>query len=113
MGFLYHFLVILRGSDDDAGGVEVVIEGMAFPEEFGAEEDVAGVVFSADGFGVAYRDGGFDDDGGFPVDLEDFFDDGFYGGGVEVVFYGVVVGGGGDDDEVGFLVGFSGIGGGC
>lgn len=77
---------------------------MAFPEEFGAKEDVAGVVFSADRFGVAYRDGGFDDDRGLPVDLEDFFDDGFYGGGVEVVPDWIVVGGGGDDDEVGISI---------
>lgn len=45
MGFLHHFLVILRGSDDDTGGVEIIVEGMAFPQEFGAEKDVAGVVF--------------------------------------------------------------------
>ena len=42
---------------------------MAFPQEFGTEKDVAGVVFFTDGFCKAYRDGGFYDDGGFTVDL--------------------------------------------
>ena len=75
MGFLHHFRVILRGSDNDAGGVEIVVEGMAFPQEFGAEKDVAGVVFFTDGFCKAYRAGGFYDDGGLTVDFKDFLDD--------------------------------------
>lgn len=90
------------GADDDAGGVEVVVEGFAFAEEFRGEEDIFDAIFLADGFDVANRDGGFDDHGDVFVPVfEGFFDDVFDGGGVEEVAFVVVVGRGGDDDKVG------------
>ena len=54
-------------ADDDAGGVEVVVEGFAFAEEFGGEKDVLYVIFFFDAVNVANRDGGFDDHGDFMV----------------------------------------------
>lgn len=85
--------------------MEVVVEGAAFAQEFGGEEEVVGAQGGADTGGVADRDGGFDHHDGLGVDGDDVADHGLDGGGVEVVGFGVVVGGGGDDDVVGVVVG--------
>ena len=103
-------------TDDDSGGVEVVVQGLGLAQELGGEEEAEfprGVVtaffeesgvFDVEGTGVTDGDGGFDDHGGLGVDGENQVDDLFDVGGVEVVFDGVVVCGGGDDYEFGVSV---------
>ena len=100
-------------ADDDAGGVEVVVEGLGLAQELGAEENVGAVLF-AHGDGVADGDGGLNDDGGrgFAGAVADQGQDALDGGAVEVVGLGVVVGGHGHDDEVRSAVCGSTVGGG-
>ena len=90
---------------DDAGGVEVVVEGLALAEELRREEEAPGGVLLLQGAGVAHGDGALDDHHGFRVDAQDQLDDLLHVGGVEEVLLGVVVGRGGDDHEVGVAVG--------
>ena len=98
--------VAFRASHDDARGVEIVVEGFAFAEKFGGEEEVAAVEALAQLRGVAYGDGAFDDDNGVLVDTHHFAHHAFDGRGVEEVALHVVVGRRGDDDKVGFGIGF-------
>jgi len=99
-------------ADDDAGGIEVVVQGLALAQELGAEEEPAGGELVLKAAGVADRDGGLDDHDGSGVHLEDEADDFFDVGGVEEVLDGVVVGGGCDDDEIGIAVGRGAVEGG-
>ena len=91
-------------ADDDAGRVEVVIKGVALAQEFWRENNVFVAVFFADFFGIADRDGRFNNDGGVFMFIgfliEKFFDDVFDGRGVKIVAGFVVVGWSGDDDEI-------------
>lgn len=98
-------------ADDDAGGVEVVVERPALTEEFGGEDDVGRSPLRqrkrfAYFLRIADRDSGFDHHRGFRVDREYVADHGFDRTGVEVIGFGVVVGGRGDDDVVGADKGF-------
>ena len=98
--------VAFGASDDDARGIEVIVEGFAFAEKFRREQEVAAVEALAQLRGVAYGDGAFDDDDGVLVDAHHLAHHTFDGGGVEKVALHVVVGRRGDDDEVGFGIGF-------
>lgn len=49
---------------DDTGRIKVVVECVAFAEEFGREEDVFHVVFFANAMNVTDRNSGFNDEGG-------------------------------------------------
>ena len=53
---------LLIASDDDAGRVEVVVEGFAFPQKLRAEEDIVHARLFADVDRIANRDRGLDDD---------------------------------------------------
>ena len=94
-------------ADDDAAGVQVVVQGLAFAQEFGAEDEMYGYAagFALQRFlhlvGEAHGHGGLDDHGCGGLDGQHAADDGLDAVGVEVVGDRVVVGGGGDDDEVG------------
>ena len=98
--------VAFGASHDDARGIEVVVEGFAFAEKFGGEEEVAAVEALTQLRGVTYGDGAFDDDDGVLVDAHHFAHHTFDGRGVEKVALHVVVGRRGDDDKVGFSIGF-------
>ena len=87
------------GGDDNPGGIEVVMQGLGFPEEFRAEQDVAAAGLLADSGGIPDRDGRLDDDERPGVDPDDLSDDRFDGRGVKGIPAAVVVGGGGDDDK--------------
>ena len=104
--------VAFGASHDDARGIEVVVEGFAFAEKFGGEEEVAAVEALAQLRGVTYGDGAFDDDDGVLVDAHHFAHHAFDGRGVEEVTLHVVVGRCGDDDKVGFGIGFRPVEGG-
>ena len=104
--------VAFGASHDDARGIEVVVEGFAFAEKFGGEEEVAAVEALAQLRGVAYGDGALDDDDGVLVDVHHFAHHTFDGRGVEEVALHVVVRRGGDDDKVGFGIGFRSVEGG-
>ena len=104
--------VAFGASHDDARGIEVVVEGFAFAEKFGGEEEVAAVEALAQLRGVTYGDGAFDDDDGVLVDAHHFAHYTFDGRGIEDVTLHVVVGRCGDDDKVGFGIGFRPVEGG-
>ena len=91
---------------DDAAGIEVVVECLAFAEELGREEQVQFLhaalgVLQVEAAGVAHGDGGLNDHDGIGIDLQHQVDDFLDMAGVKIVLYGVVVGRGGDDHEVG------------
>ena len=98
--------VAFGASHDDARGIEVVVEGFAFAEKFGGEEEVVAVEALAQLRGVTYGDGAFDDNDGALVDAHHFAHYTFHGRDVEKVALHVVVGRCGDDDKVGFGIGF-------
>ena len=106
MGSAFRLFIV---TDDDAAGVEVVIQGFGFPQELRAEEDVVHAQLFADVDGIADRDGGLDDDRRlcFTSLCADFdqSQDGFHGGTVKEVGFGVIVCRDRDDDEVGIGIG--------
>jgi hypothetical protein len=92
-------------ADDDARGMQVVVEGPALAQEFGREDQVLAVELRLQLGGVAHRHGGLEDHGRPGVEGQDIADHRLDGPGVEVVGLGVVVGGGGDDHILGPGVG--------
>ena len=107
-----HVPVPLRGPHDDAGGIQVVVQGAALPEKFRGEQQPLAGQLVPQRQGVAHGDGGLDDDDGVGVDGHDLADRRFHRGGVKVVFHRVVVGGGGDHHKVRVPVGRVPVGGG-
>ena len=107
-----HILVPLRGPHDDAGGVQVVVQGAALPEKFRGEQQPLAGQLVPQRQGVAHGDSGLDDDDGVGVDGHDLADRRFHRGGVKVVFHRIVVGGGGDHHKVRVPVGRVPVGGG-
>src|SRR3569623_813347 len=93
-------------ADDDAAGVQAVVERPTFAQEFWGEDEVLRTEGLLRTLGVADRNGGLDDHHRSRIDGHDVPDDRFDGLGIEVVGLGVVVGGGGGDDVVGADVGF-------
>ena len=91
--------------DNNAGGVEIVVQGLTLPQEFRAENNVGGSVFFADGGGVAHGDGGLNDHDGIGIDLAYQLDHRFHRGGVEVILLAVIVGGGSNDHEIRISIG--------
>ena len=112
MGSAFRLFIV---TDDNAAGVEVVIQGFRLPQELRAEDDVVHVQLLADVDGIADRDGGLDDDRrlGFTLLCAGFDQgqDGFDGGTVKEVGFGVIIGGDRDDDEVGIGIGGGTVGG--
>ena len=98
-------LLVLVGAHDDTARVEVVVEGLALAKEFGREDDVVHAVLLADGVGVTYGNGGFDDHHDLRIDLQDMLDGVLDGRGVEEVVLVVIVGRSGDHHEFGGTVG--------
>ncbi len=96
-------------SDDDAGGIQVVVEGLGFAEELRAEEELRGGVLLLHRGGEADRDGALDDHHGSGVHLQNQLDDFLDVTGIEEVLDRVVVGRRGDDDEVGARVSRPGV----
>ena len=102
MGLFRGFFV---AGHNDPGGVEVVVQGLALPQKFRAENDVFRVVLCPDGGGVAHGDGGFNHHHGVGIGFQHQLDDGLHRGGVKEILLAVVVGGGGDDDKIRVSVG--------
>ena len=99
----------LGNAHDDTAGVEVVVEGLGFAQELGAEQEIKLLhalllVFEVEAAGVAHRDGALDDHHCVGIDLENRIDDSLHGRGVEEVLLGVVVGGGSDDHKLGIAI---------
>ena len=92
-------LVLVR-ADDDAARVEVVVESLALAEEFGREDDIVDAVLLADGVGIPYGNGRFNDHQHVRVDAEDVLDGVLDGGGVEEMVLVVIIGRSGNDDEL-------------
>ena len=105
--------LIISAADDDAAGVQIVIECFGFAQEFRAEEDVVRTVLFADGFRVAHRDGGLDHHEHVGVHFQRPLDGVLHGGGVKEVIHVVIVRRRGDDDQLGAAVGLGLIGGGA
>ena len=103
-------LLMIVGADDDAAGVQVVVERLGFAQEFRAEDDVVDAVFIADGVGVADGDGAFDDHQHLRIEAQHVLDGVLHRGGIEELAYVVVVGGGSDDHQLGLLVGLVFVG---
>ena len=115
---LVHTVDKLGIADDDARGVEVVVEGLALTQELGGEEEVELLysllsVLDVEAAAVTDGNGGLDNHDGGGVDLEDEVDDFLDMGCVEEVLVRVIVGGGSDDDEVGLPICGTAIKGGC
>ena len=94
---------------DDAARIEVVVKGLALPQELRGEYQVQPPqallpVLHVEAAAVAHGDGGLDDHHGGRIDLQYQVDDLLHVGGVEVVPDRVVVRRGGDDDVLGVRV---------
>ena len=97
---------ILRvGADDDAGRVEVVIQGLGLPQKFRAEQDVPAAEPFPHRHRVAHGNRRFDDHDGIWIDLRDKADDCLHCRGVKVLGLAVVVGGCSNDHKVRIGVG--------
>ena len=114
VGLLFQEGVALVIAHNDARGVEVVVKGLALPQELGCEDDVGqpvlvsvlrGAEFLPDPLHISHGNGRFDDHHGVGVVLEHQLNDTLHGGGVEKVLHTVVIGGGGNHHEVCLPVG--------
>ena len=101
--------VAFGASHDDARGIEVVVEGFAFAEKFGGEEEVAAVEALAQLRGVAYGNSTFDYNDGAIIDAHHFAHHAFDGRSVEEVAMHVVVRRSSDHYEVGFCISFCSV----
>ncbi len=82
-----------------AAGVEVVVQCFAFSQKLRAEYDLVGVQLLAQLFGVAHRDGAFDDHSCVGVNGQYVPRHCFNRLGIEVVGFRVVIGGGGNNHK--------------
>ena len=83
-------LVLVR-TDDDAAGMQVVIESLGFAQELRAEDDVLTVEFFTYACGVAHRNRGLDDHDGVRVIFHDQLDHSFDCRCVKVLGVAIVV----------------------
>ena len=97
--FCPHRLVSLRISDDNAGRVEIVIQGVAFPEELRGKEHVWILFFFPEFSCIAHRYGGLDDDAGFGTRFFDQIDYCLDRRGVKEIPPAVIIGRCGNDDN--------------
>ena len=104
VGGLHQAGILHIRTHNDAAGIQVVIQRLAFPQEFRAEENVVAMVLLPHAGREAHGDGGLDDHNGVGVILDHQLDHRFHGAGVKVVLLAVVVGGRSDDHEVRILV---------
>ena len=98
-------VIPLRAPDDDPARVEVVVQGLALPQELRGEDDVPGPCLAAYALGVSHRYRALYDHDILGVDLHDQVYDLLHVARVEVVPHRVVVGRGRDDHVVGIPVG--------
>ena len=98
-------VITLRAPHYDAARVEVVVQGLALPQELRREDDVPGPCLAAYALGVSHRYRALYDHDSLGVDLHDQVYDLLHVARVEVVPHRVVVGRGRDDHEVGIPVG--------
>ncbi len=87
-------------ADDDPGRVQVIIQGLALPQEFGAEKDPVRPVLFPDVARIPDRDRRFDHHEGVWVDALDQLNHRFHRGAVKKVLLRVIVRRRGDDHEV-------------
>ena len=92
MRSLHQALVLQVGAHDNAARIQIIVQRLAFTQEFRAEDDVLAASFLADAFGVANGNGGFYYHDGIRVILHNQLDYCFYSAGVEKVLFAVVVG---------------------
>ena len=98
-------VIPLRAPHYDAARVEVVVHGLALPQELRGEDDVPGPCLAAYALGVSHRYRALYDHDSLGVDLHDQVYDLLHVARVEVVPHRVVVGRGRDDHVVGIPVG--------
>ncbi len=89
--------------------MQVVVQRLAFAQEFRREDDLVAAQLLADTRGVADGDGRFDNDRRLRIDRHDRLDHGLDRAGVEAVGFGVVIGRCGDHDVVGVAESLFGI----
>ena len=66
---------ILIAGHDDPAGIEIIVQRLALPQEFRAENDIFRIVLLPDGRGIPHRNGGLDDHHGAGVHLQHQLDD--------------------------------------
>ena len=100
-------------ADDDAAGIQVVIQGLGFAQELGTEQDVVDVELLADVPGVSYRDGRLNDYCRLILGrsvfcrLHDKLYDRFHSAAVKEVLLGIIVGRRCYNDKIGVSVSLS------
>ena len=87
-------------ADDDARGMEIVIEGLPFAQEFRRKHDIIRMIARLYLFRVANRDRRLDDHDGFRIDVPHFFDDRFYGRCIEEILLRIIIGRRRNDDKI-------------
>ena len=118
VGSRFQFFGTINGeefgcADDDAAGVEVVVESLALAQELGREEQTqVGTVALVDTLAVAHGDGALDDHHGLRIDTQHEVNDVFNVVGIEEIALRVVVSGRSDNHEVGIAIGRGAIEGG-
>ena len=93
-------------AEDDAAGIEVVVERLALAQKLGSEKQTqVGSIALVDALAIAHGNGTLDNHHGLRIHTQHEVDDVFDVVGVEEVALWVVVGGRGDDHEVGIAIG--------
>ncbi len=103
-------------ADDDAAGVEIVIERLGLAQKLRAEQNVGHAKTLADVPGVADGNGGLDHNGGLGFALGGAvlykLQHRLHGRAVEVIGLGIVIRGNGQNDEIRICIGGGTVGGG-
>lgn len=79
-------------TNDDAAGIEIIIKGLALPQEFRAENDILRPHLLPDFLRVSYRDSGLDDHNGMGIVLHHQLDNGLYRRRVKKIPLAVLIG---------------------
>lgn len=93
-------------TDDDARWVQVVVQGTAFAQKFGREDEVVAFKLRTCFNGIANRYGGFDDHHRLRINAHDILNNGLNRTCVEVVGFGIVISRRSDNDIICPCVGF-------
>lgn len=89
--------------------MEVVVQGVAFTQEFRGEQDPLIIETSPQMFGISHGDGRFDDDPCIRIDLTDGPDRGLDARRVEIVLLRIIIGRRRHNGEIGIRISLMGI----
>ena len=100
MGSFIQAFVSFRTAYNDAAGVEVIIQCLAFAQKLWRENDVFAIHFLAYAFCITDRNRTFDNHDSVWIDAFYQLNNFFYVAGIEVILYRVIVRGSSDNDKV-------------